>query len=174
VTLAVWEASFYQHSDIETRAHTFFGDKYTPPLVEIFVYGGPLDPICPAGDSCAPVDPYGYAGDGEVDEDIEMALAMAPAAKSILVYNIPLDDTSQTPLDEWTRIANDYRADVISSSWPVFCETTAPVGYLQAENILFEQMAAQGQSVLGGAVERLRSLQLHRCGRLFIGSDRRG
>lgn len=150
VNLAVFEQSAYQHSDIETWAHTFYGKDYKPPLVDINVDGGPLNPICPAGDGCAPPDQYGYAVDGEVDEDVEMGLAIAPAAKSILVYASPLDQTGETVLDELTQMANDNLADVISSSYGT-CELLDSAGFIHAENILFEQMAAQGQSVFAAA-----------------------
>jgi subtilase family serine protease len=160
VNLAVFELSAYQHSDIETWAHFFYGAPYTPPLVDITVDGGPLSPICPAGDTCPPSF-NGYSGDIEVDADIEMQLAIAPNARNILVYNAPNDFTGQTELDEYTRIANDNRADVVSSSWDE-CENDVTAAYVQAENLVFEQMALQGQSVFSssgdtGAFECIRS-----------------
>jgi subtilase family serine protease len=88
----------------------------------------------------------GYYGDVEVDLDIEAQLAIAPNARHILVYNAPNDYTGQTTLDEYTKIANDNIADVISSSWGV-CENDAGAPFVQAENVIFEQMAAQGQSM---------------------------
>jgi subtilase family serine protease len=150
-TLAVFELSSYQHSDIDTWAHQFYGPGYTPPLVDINVDLGPLDPVagCPAGDTCPPEYNY-YNGDIEVVADIEMSLAIAPAMKQLLVYNAPNDFTGQTELDEYTRIAKDNKADVISSSWGV-CENDVTAGYVQAENIIFEQMALQGQSMFGAA-----------------------
>jgi len=146
VNLAVFELSAYQHSDIATWAHYFYGPHYTPPLVDIDVDGGPLTTSCPAGDTCYP----GYIGDIEVDADLEMQLAIAPAAAHILVYNAPADDTGQTELDEYTRIANDDLADVVSSSW-AYCENGVTPGFVQAENIVFEQMALQGQSMFASA-----------------------
>jgi subtilase family serine protease len=145
VKLAVFELSAYQHSDIETWAHTFYGSKFTPPLVDITVDGGPLTPACPGGDTC-PASLNGYSGDIEVDADIEMQLTIAPAAKHILVYNAPNDFSGQTSLDEYYQIAQDDRADVISSSWGV-CENDLSAGYVEAENLIFEQMALQGQSM---------------------------
>src|SRR5207248_10811125 len=44
VNLAVFELSAYQHSDIATWAHQFYGPHYTPPLVDVTVDGGPLAP----------------------------------------------------------------------------------------------------------------------------------
>jgi subtilase family serine protease len=149
VNLAVFELSAYQHSDIATWAEYFFGPSYKAPLVDINVDGGPLSPICPAGDTCPP-DFNGYSGDIEVDADIEMQLAVAPRARHLIDYNAPNDFTGQTALDEYTRIATDNIADVISSSWSV-CENDAGAAYVQAENLVFEQMAIQGQSAFGAA-----------------------
>jgi kumamolisin len=149
VNLAVFELSAYQHSDIAAWADYFYGHGYKAPLVDITVDGGPLSPICPAGDEC-PANYNGYAGDIEVDADIEMQLTIAPDADHLLVYNAPNDYTGQTELDEYTKIASDDTADVISSSWGV-CENDAGAGYAQAENIIFEQMALQGQSMFGAA-----------------------
>jgi len=147
VNLAVIEFSAYTESDIVTWAQYFYGPSYTPPIVNINVDGGPLSSFCPAGDTCYP----GYAGDIEVDADIEMQLAIAPNARHILVYNAPNDLTGQTGLDEYTKIANDNLADVVSSSWSNGCENDVPAAYVQAENLIFEQMAAQGQSMFAGA-----------------------
>ena len=152
VTLAVFELSAYQRSDIETWAHHFYGHAYTPPLVDITVDGGPLHPICPAGDTCPP-DFNGYAGDIEVDADIEMQLAISPDARHILVYNAPNDMTGQTELDQYTKIADDDIADVVTTSWGE-CENDLSAAYVQAENVIFEQMALQGQSMFAAAGDK--------------------
>jgi subtilase family serine protease len=149
VKLGVFELSAYQESDIDTWAHQFYGPGYTPPLVNITVDGGPLNPICPTNDSCPPDFNY-YAGDIEVDADIEMQLTISPDAQNILVYNAPNDFTGQTELDEYTAIANDDQAAVVSSSWGV-CENDVTAAYVQAENEIFEQMALQGQSMFSAA-----------------------
>ena len=143
--LAVFELSAYQESDIDTWAHQFYGRRYTPSLINVNVDGGPLNPECPAGDSCPP-DFNGYAGDIEVDADIEMSLAISPAARHIVVYNAPNDESGQTSLDEYAAIANQDIADTTSSSWGT-CENDVTPAYTEAENLIFEQMAAQGQSL---------------------------
>ena len=51
VDIAVFELSAYQHSDIATWAHQFYGPGYNPPLVDVNVDGGPLNPQCPVGDT---------------------------------------------------------------------------------------------------------------------------
>jgi kumamolisin len=148
VDLAVFELSAYQHSDIATWAHQFYGPGYNPPLVDVNIDGGPLNVQCPAGDTCPP-EFEGYSGDIEVDADIEMQLAIAPDVSHLIVYNAPNDFTGQTELDEWSAIAKANVADSVSSSWAI-CENDITSGYAQAENTIFRQMAAQGQSVFGG------------------------
>jgi subtilase family serine protease len=160
VTVGLFELSYYQASDIDTWAHQFYGAHYAPPLRNVIVDGGPLTPICPTGDTCPPSF-NGYAGDIEVDADIEVSLAVAPDARRIEVYNAPNDFTGQTELDEYTAIANQDTAATVSSSWAV-CENDVSSGYVQAENEIFEQMALQGQSMFGaegdtGAFSCIRS-----------------
>ncbi|MGH3273257.1 MAG: S53 family peptidase [Streptosporangiaceae bacterium] len=160
VTIGLFELSSYQHSDINTWAQTFFGSKFQAPLIDVNVDGGPLNPACPIGDQC-PASFNEFAGDIEVDADIEMQLAIAPKVSSVVVYNAPNDETGQTTLDEWTAIANDDQVDSVSSSWAV-CENDITAGFAQAENTVFEQMAMQGQSVFGaegdtGAFSCIRS-----------------
>jgi subtilase family serine protease len=160
VTVGLFELSWYQASDIATWAHQFYGAGYTPPLTNQVVDGGPLTPVCPSGDTC-PANFNGYAGDVEVDADIEVSLAVAPDVRSVEVYNAPNDFTGQTELDEYTAIANQDTADTVSSSWAV-CENDVTSGYVQAENQVFEQMALQGQSLFGaegdsGAFSCIRS-----------------
>jgi subtilase family serine protease len=158
-TVAVFEESAYNRSDITNWAHTFYGRHYSPRIADINVDGGPLAPNtsqCPVGDTCF----YGYGGDDEVEADIEQDLSVAPDANSVLVYNVPNDETGQVNLDEYGTIANQDIADSISSSWGE-CEADAGLGYAEAENVIFEQMAAQGQSIFAssgdtGAFECLR------------------
>jgi subtilase family serine protease len=157
--VAVFELTAYNHSDITTWAHTFYGPRYQPRLVDINVDGGPLAPNtskCPVGDTCF----YGYGGDDEAEADIEQDLSVAPDTNSVLVYNAPNDETGQTELDEYATIANQDIADSISSSWGE-CEADAGLGMARAENVVFEQMAAQGQSIFAssgdtGAFECIR------------------
>ena len=144
----MFELSAYQHSDIATWAHQFYGPGYTPPLVDVNIDGGPLNPECPVGDQCPPQF-ESYAGDIEVDADIETQLAIAPDVSHLIVYNAPNDFTGQTELDEWSAIAKANVADSVSSSWAI-CENDASAAYAQAENTIFRQMAAQGQAVFGG------------------------
>ncbi len=145
VTLAVFELSAYKASDIGHWAHTVYGKSFTPPLQNVNVDGGPLHPVCPKGDTC-PAAEQGYAGDIEVDADIETQLTISPDAADIIVYNAPNDETGQTELAEYTRIANDDSASSVSSSWGE-CESELGAAMAKAEDVVFEQMATQGQSM---------------------------
>ena len=148
-TTAVFELSAYLSSDISTWAHHYYGKNYTPPLSNVNVDGGPLNVHCPVGDTCPPSF-EGYAGDIEVDADIEQQLTIAPDVSHLIVYNAPNDETGQTELDEYTKIANQDVASTISTSWGE-CEAAEGAAMAQAENVVFEQMAAQGQSIFASA-----------------------
>jgi subtilase family serine protease len=148
VNTAVFELSGYQESDIETWAHNFYGNRYTPDITNVTVDGGPLTPACPVDDTC-PADANEYSGDIEVDADIEQELSVAPDAH-LYVYNAPNDETGQTELDEYSTIANQDTVASTSSSWGE-CENDAGASYAQAENTVFEQMALQGQSMFNSA-----------------------
>ena len=167
-TLAVFELSGYTPSDITTYERRFFGSTEHVQLVEINVDGGPVTPACPSGDMCGPFgsscpdgcDSADYAGDIEVNADIEMQIAIAPKIDRILVYNAPNDFNGTTELDEYYRIAADDLADSISSSWGL-CEQDAGLSMIEAESLAFKQMAAQGQSMFAatgdtGAFDCLR------------------
>jgi kumamolisin len=149
-TVGVFELSQYQHSDIATWAHQFFGAGYTPPLVDVNVDGGPGAPICPVGDQC-PLQFNQFTGDIEVVADIEIELAIAPAVKNLYVYNAPNDFTGQTSLDEWNAIASDDKVDSVSSSWGICEQDAGGPGFVLAENTIFQKMAMQGQSVFGAS-----------------------
>ena len=150
VTMAVVEFTSYQESDSQTWAQTFYGPGYTmPQLDNVLVDGGPLNPDCPSGDPC-PASYNGYIADWLVDLDIERYLTVSPDASKIIVYNAPNDTTGQTVLDEYTRIADDDTADVISSAWSA-PEDLFSAAYVQSENVIFEQMAAQGQAYFESA-----------------------
>jgi subtilase family serine protease len=145
VTAALFELSAYKVADTKTWAKQFYGAKYSPSITAKNVDGGPLSTSCPSGDTCI----ADYSGDIEVDADIEQEMAVAPDA-SWDVYDAPNDETGQTSLDEYTAIANDDAAATVSSSWGL-CETDAGEGYAESENTVFEQMAAQGQTVFSAA-----------------------
>jgi kumamolisin len=79
-------------------------------------------------------------GDAEADVDIEAVANDAPAA-AIESYEGPNSETGA--YDTWAAIVDDDTAQVVSSSWDV-CEASSFTG---TYDTLFEQAAAQGQSV---------------------------
>ncbi len=91
----------------------------------------------------------GRAGGGasEVTLDIELQLALAPGA-SILVYEGPNTDTGI--LHTYNQIATDNLARQISTSWGL-SELESSSAILDGENAIFQQMAAQGQTIYASA-----------------------
>jgi subtilase family serine protease len=82
----------------------------------------------------------------EATLDVEEAGALAPGA-SLEVYQAP--NTASGQIDVYARIASDNSASIISTSWGD-CEID-PTGTVAAEQLIFEQMAAQGQTVIAAA-----------------------
>lgn len=87
-------------------------------------------------------------GEDEVELDIEVITGMATKLSSLLVYEAHNDLGSL--LDEYQKIANDNLAPVVSTSWGG-CEANTAGDFIQAENTVLQQMAAQGQSVFAAA-----------------------
>jgi subtilase family serine protease len=79
--------------------------------------------------------------------DIEDVIGLAPKA-SIRVYEGP--NTSIGAYDTYQRIVTDDTAKVISTSWGE-CESQVGSSAAESENILFQEAAAQGQSVFAAA-----------------------
>ena len=82
----------------------------------------------------------------EATMDVEAAGALAPGA-AFEIYQAP--NVSSGPLDLYAKIANDNTASIISTSWGD-CEID-PTGAVAAEQVIFQQMAAQGQTVIAAA-----------------------
>ncbi len=82
----------------------------------------------------------------EATMDVEEAAALAPGA-TIDIYSGP--NSGNGPVDVYTRIADDNKATIVSVSWGD-CETD-PTGAVAAEQPLFEQMAAEGMTVVAAA-----------------------
>ncbi len=87
-------------------------------------------------------------GASEVTLDIELLAALAPGAKGILVYEGP--NSSTGVIDTYNRMATDNLASVISTSWGL-TETQGGSALLNVENAIFQQMAAQGESIFAAS-----------------------
>lgn len=81
----------------------------------------------------------------EVTLDIELQNALAPGASQIIVYEGPNSDTGV--VDTYNRIATDNLAAQISTSWGQSEGDFSGTTVISSENAIFEQMAAQGQSI---------------------------
>ncbi|HXW82698.1 MAG TPA: protease pro-enzyme activation domain-containing protein, partial [Acidimicrobiales bacterium] len=138
VTVALFEESDFSDKDVSTY-QSCFGTNVTVSRVQLSV--GPFGP------------PSVGNGTDEVTADIEDVIGIAPKA-SIEVYeaaNLP-----GPMVDEYQRIADDDNAQVVSTSWTLGCESwglgsfglwlTKP--YMMAEDLIFAQMALQGQTML--------------------------
>ena len=92
----------------------------------------------------------GSAGSGadEVTLDIELMTAVAPGAAKIIVYEGP--NSEQGVLDTYNRIASDNIAKSISTSWGENESQSGP-SFMQTENTIFMQMAAQGQTMFAAS-----------------------
>ena len=129
-TIAIFELESYDTRDISAFESCY---GIGPSLANVMVDGG------------AGAGP----GAGEAALDIENAMSLAPQAH-YLIYEGPnsnQDAPGSGPYDTLSAIVNQDRARVISISWGE-CEQLQGTGNIGAENSLYEQAAAQGQSVV--------------------------
>jgi hypothetical protein len=141
--IAIYELEPFLRSDVKTFDACYFGASAAASMLSR-LHVIPVDGGQPAG-----------PGSGEANLDVEDVSAIAPGA-TIDVYEGPSpgsDGTIYDPVDEYAAMINADRDQVVSTSWGL-CEQAIQLGQpglQQAENLLFEQAAAQGQSVFGAA-----------------------
>ncbi len=141
--IAVYELEPFQPSDVKTFDTCYFGARAAAQMAERLSVI-PVDGGLPPG-----------PGSGESILDVEDISAIAPDA-TINVYEGPspnVDGTVYDPVDEYAAIVNADTDQVVSPSWGL-CEQAiqrGQPGLEEAENALFEQAAAQGQSVFAAA-----------------------
>lgn len=129
-TIAVYELGQYNSNDVATY-FTCYG--LSPAITPVPVDGGAA-----AGNQ-----------NGEAEEatlDVEEASALAPGA-AIKVYEGP--NSNNGPTDVYQAIADDNTASIVTTSWGT-CESD-PTGDPLAEQAIFEQMTAQGQTIVASA-----------------------
>ena len=105
-----------------------------------------------------PGAPSDAAGSGETTLDVEQSGGIAPAAK-IIVYQAP--NTDQAYFDAFAQAVDDNAADAVSTSWglweyfntvdDVTDGSGNTVSVQQAFNGVFQQAAAQGQSLFAAS-----------------------
>lgn len=137
-TVAVYELEPFNRADITTFDTCYFGAAAAAAMSSRL--------------HVVPVDggqQVGY-GSGEAELDIEDVSAMAPGA-TIDVYEAP--NSTFGALDEYNTIVSSDTAKVVTTSWGL-CEAavqTGEPGVQEIENTIFEQAAAQGQSIFAAA-----------------------
>jgi kumamolisin len=122
-TIALYELAQYRTSDLSSYFSCY---GISPTLTNTTIDGGAS----------------GY--DAEVALDIQQAGVLSPGA-TLAVYSAPNDNTG--PVDLFAKIADDNTADIVSISWGI-CEAATDAS---AEAPIFQQMAAQGQTVIAAA-----------------------
>jgi Pro-kumamolisin, activation domain/IPT/TIG domain len=141
--IALYELEPFLYSDVRTFDTCYFGAGQASAMLSR-LHVVPIDGGQPIG-----------PGSGEANLDVEDLSAMAPDA-TIDVYEAPSPGTNGVvydPVDNYAAIIDADRDQVISTSWGL-CEQAIQAGQpglQQAENFLFEQAAAQGQSVFAAA-----------------------
>jgi hypothetical protein len=135
-TVDIYELEPFSMSDVAAFDKCYFGKSHTSQVSVTTVDGGPGTGL----------------GSGEAALDVDDVSAIAPGA-DIHVFSGPNMNDNFGPLDTWNAIAMADDARQISTSWGL-CESDlqqgAP-GVQQIENNIFEQTAAQGQSVFSAA-----------------------
>ena len=130
-TIGVYELANYNTSDVLTFLNCY---GVTPNITPITVNPGPSNN-----------DNSNSASD-EATLDVEEASVLAPGAK-IEVYQGT--NAGSGPTDVYSQIASENTATIITTSWGG-CEPQSDGG-AQAEMPIFEEMAAQGQTVIAAA-----------------------
>jgi hypothetical protein len=136
--IAVYELEPFATSDLQTFDTCYFGAaQATAMLGRVAVKS--VDGGQPAG-----------PGSGESILDVEDVSALAPGA-NIDVYEAP--NNTFGSIDEYAQIVNDDVDQIVTTSWGL-CEQAVQQGspgIQQAENLIFQQAAAQGQTIFSAS-----------------------
>lgn len=132
-TIGVYELAGYSTTSVTTYLNCFGLANQVQPVIS--VDGGPG-----RGDTSV-------NSESESDLDIEEVASLAPGA-TIEVYEAP--NSTNGALDEYAQMAQDDTASIITTSWGQ-CESQQGASGQAAEATVFEQMAAQGQTIIAAA-----------------------
>ncbi len=130
-TIGVYELANYVGSDLTTYLSCY---GVTPRISTVNVDGGPTSQDNAGGAT------------NEATLDIEEAQVLAPGA-NVVVYQGT--QSASGPTDIYAQIASADVATVVTTSWGI-CEAQTQGG-AQAEQSIFQEMAAQGQTVVAAA-----------------------
>ncbi len=128
-TVAVLELESYQDSDIAAYEQCYGVNAL---IANVPVDGGP--------GSTGP-------GSGEAALDIENVIGLAPQAR-VIVYEGP--NSGAGPYDTFSAIISQHQSQVVTASWGE-CEPLNGYSEASAESTLFQEAAAQGQSIFSAA-----------------------
>ena len=133
-TIAVYELEPFLTNDVAGFDKCYFGTDHSSQIQTI------------------PVDGFNLvgSGSGEAILDVEELSALAPKA-NLLVYEAP--NTAFGSIDEYNSIIASDQANLITTSWGE-CESALQASVPGArilENYLFEEAAAQGQTVVAAS-----------------------
>jgi hypothetical protein len=136
--IGIFELEPFAMSDLKTFDECYFGTTAANQMLgRLHLHN--VDGGQPAG-----------AGGGEAILDVQDVSAFAPGA-DIDVYTAP--NSTFASFDQYLQMVNDDADQVITTSWGV-CEQAiqeGSPGVQQAENLIFQQAAAQGQTVFSAA-----------------------
>jgi hypothetical protein len=141
--IALYELEPFARSDIRIFDTCYFGQATAAAMMKR-LHVIPLEGGQPAG-----------SGSGEALLDVEDLSGIAPGA-TINVYEAPSygeNGVDYDPVDNYAAIIDSGQDQIISTSWGL-CEQAIQAGQpglQQAENLLFEQAAAQGMSVFAAS-----------------------
>ncbi|MGH3054145.1 MAG: S53 family peptidase, partial [Gaiellaceae bacterium] len=139
--VGIFELEPFATDDIQTFDECYFGASAAADMISR-LNTIPVDGGQPEG-----------PGSGEATLDIQDVSGFAPGA-NIDVYEAP--NSTFGVIDQYAQMVNDATDQVISTSWGL-CEQAVQAGapgQQQVENLLFEQAAAQGQSVFSAAADQ--------------------
>jgi subtilase family serine protease len=139
-TVAVFDLASFNQQDVETYDECYFGatqgaSMASPPHLNVMSVDGAQS---------------GLGGDGDVEGtlDVEEISGFVPGA-TVDVYEGP--NTVPGGLDVYNQIVTQDSAQVISTSWGSCESQVGGSAVVAAEANLFEQAAAQGQTVVAAA-----------------------
>lgn len=127
-SVALWEHGPFTAGAIANYEHCY--GKSTTPITAI--------PVDTADTSCS-----GAGCTEEAVADIETLVGLVPGLASVDVYEVPATPNTAQIVDGWAKIATTDIDAVVSTSVGI----KENAGLAEAEQPVFEQLAAQGQSV---------------------------
>ncbi len=136
--IAVYELEPFAMSDLQTFDTCYFGATQATAMLGRVALKS-VDGGQPAG-----------PGSGEAILDVEDVSAVAPGA-NIDVYEAP--NNTFGSIDEYAQIVNDDVDKIVTTSWGL-CEQAVQQGspgIQEAENLIFQQAAAQGQTIFSAS-----------------------